>query len=126
MNKNELLHKTVQALPDFSNKALATLAHFVAREQARRQDPDQPPPTQPGEQERTRIGNWTFVSQLINCGKHSCKTCGGKTYRHGPYWYAYRREAGRLKSHYIGRELKMPETQDDDTDDDEPTSSGAA
>ena len=45
-------------------------------------------------------GAVTYRLESVQCGKSGCKTCP-----HGPYWYAYYRENGRLKSRYIGREL---------------------
>ena len=43
----------------------------------------------------------SFRKEYVRCGKPGCKSCP-----HGPYWYAYYREGGRLKSRYIGRELE--------------------
>ena len=42
----------------------------------------------------------TYRLESVRCGKDGCKTCP-----HGPYWYAYFRENGKLRSRYIGREL---------------------
>jgi hypothetical protein len=42
----------------------------------------------------------TYRQQHVKCGKAGCRTCP-----HGPYWYAYWREDGRLRSRYIGKEL---------------------
>jgi hypothetical protein len=33
----------------------------------------------------------------VRCGKSTCTRCP-----HGPYWYAYWRENGRVKSRYLG------------------------
>lgn len=44
----------------------------------------------------------TYRLEHVRCGKQSCRSCP-----HGPYWYAYWREDGRLKSRYIGK--KLPE-----------------
>ena len=41
----------------------------------------------------------TFRQEHVRCGKPGCKTCP-----HGPYWYAYWREDGRVRSRYIGRQ----------------------
>lgn len=38
--------------------------------------------------------------ESVRCGKPNCKSCP-----HGPYWYAYFRDGGRLRSRYIGKEL---------------------
>lgn len=42
----------------------------------------------------------TYRRESVRCGKPGCTTCP-----HGPYWYAYYREGGKLKSRYIGKEL---------------------
>jgi hypothetical protein len=42
----------------------------------------------------------TYRLEPVRCGKAECKSCP-----HGPYWYAYFREGGRLRSRYIGRRL---------------------
>ncbi len=36
--------------------------------------------------------------QWVRCGKPTCSRCP-----HGPYWYAYWREAGRRRSRYLGK-----------------------
>ncbi len=47
--------------------------------------------------EESRI---TYRLEEVRCGKPNCSSCP-----HGPYWYAYFREGGRLRSRYIGRSL---------------------
>ena len=44
----------------------------------------------------------TYRLESVRCGKPGCTTCP-----HGPYWYAYFREGGKLKSRYIGKELPV-------------------
>ena len=41
----------------------------------------------------------TYRLEAVRCGKPGCSRCP-----HGPYWYAYYREGGKLRSRYIGRE----------------------
>jgi len=48
-------------------------------------------------------GHKTYRSEMVRCGKKSCKCAGGKL--HGPYWYAYWTEGGKTKSQYIGKSL---------------------
>ena len=36
--------------------------------------------------------------QWVRCGKESCTRCP-----HGPYWFAYWREAGKRRSRYVGK-----------------------
>lgn len=50
-----------------------------------------------------RIGNKTYQSELVRCGKKGCKCAEGEL--HGPYWYAYWTEGGRTKSEYVGKNL---------------------
>ena len=45
-------------------------------------------------------GSVTYRQEMVRCGKAGCTKCP-----HGPYWYAYYREEGRLRSRYIGRDL---------------------
>jgi hypothetical protein len=45
-------------------------------------------------------GKVTFRQEAVRCGREGCGGCP-----HGPYWYAYWREGGRLRSRYIGKEL---------------------
>jgi hypothetical protein len=49
----------------------------------------------------------TYRREEVRCGKANCTRCP-----HGPYWYAYWREGGRLRSRYLGsartRELHQP------------------
>ncbi len=40
----------------------------------------------------------TFREQMVRCGKPGCSRCP-----HGPYWYAYWREDGRMRSRYVGK-----------------------
>ena len=54
--------------------------------------------TSDGTQRRT--GKVTFRQQSVRCGKKGCTSCP-----HGPYWYAYWREDGRVRSRYIGKSL---------------------
>ncbi|HVE92709.1 MAG TPA: hypothetical protein VNE62_10510 [Actinomycetota bacterium] len=45
-------------------------------------------------------GKITYRQETVRCGKPTCTRCP-----HGPYWYAYWREGGRVRSRYVGREL---------------------
>ena len=49
-------------------------------------------------------GNISYRPERIKCGKKNCKCAAGEL--HGPYWYAYWREGGKVKSRYIGKQLK--------------------
>jgi hypothetical protein len=45
-------------------------------------------------------GPVTYRLESVKCGKPGCTKCP-----HGPYWYAYFREGGKVRSRYIGPEL---------------------
>ena len=45
----------------------------------------------------------TYSRQYRRCRKANCSRCAPDTLGHGPYWFAYWREAGRLRSCYLGK-----------------------
>lgn len=47
-------------------------------------------------------GRGTLVRERVKCGDESCHCMSGGE-KHGPYLYRYFREAGRLKSEYVGK-----------------------
>lgn len=51
----------------------------------------------------------TYRQQPVRCGKLGCTRCP-----HGPYWYAYWRENGKLRSRYIGKTLPSEATPTDE------------
>jgi len=48
--------------------------------------------------------NITYRQQFTRCGKQRCQKCR-EGIGHGPYWYAYWSEGGRVMSKYIGTHL---------------------
>lgn len=52
----------------------------------------------------SKPGKVSYRLEPVNCGKPGCSRCP-----HGPYWYAYWREGGRVRSRYIGRRLTPDE-----------------
>lgn len=44
-----------------------------------------------------------YRCQYIRCGKKNCKACP-----HGPYWYSFYRESGKMKSRYHGKADPRP------------------
>ncbi|MBD1909853.1 MULTISPECIES: DUF6788 family protein [unclassified Leptolyngbya] len=50
-----------------------------------------------------------YQLERIRCGKAGCKCAGENGKLHGPYWYVYWRDAGKLKSRYVGKRLKVEE-----------------
>lgn len=57
-------------------------------------------PLGPSEQVGAGPGAVAYRLKPIRCGKPGCTRCP-----HGPYWYAYWRESGRVRSRYIGKDL---------------------
>lgn len=53
-----------------------------------------------------RRGKSVFVLQGVKCGKEGCKCNDGDL--HGPYWYEYFREDGKVVSRYHGKKIKEP------------------
>ena len=56
--------------------------------------PNEPPPEQ----------RLTYSKQFRRCGRATCPRCGQDQPGHGPYWYGYWREEGRLRSRYFGKQ----------------------
>ncbi|MCU0552683.1 MAG: hypothetical protein MUC48_25415 [Leptolyngbya sp. Prado105] len=52
-----------------------------------------------------RVDDRLYQLERVRCGKPNCKCVGENAELHGPYWYAYWREDGKLKSRYIGKNL---------------------
>lgn len=50
-----------------------------------------------------RQDSFCYRLERIRCGREKCRCARGQL--HGPYWYVYYRENGRLKSEYLGRML---------------------
>ena len=65
----------------------------------------EPEPAPESPTKELRRGKMTYRLEWVKCGA-KCKCNGGKG--HGPYWYAYWRENGKLKKRYIGKELPQP------------------
>ncbi|WP_088888787.1 DUF6788 family protein [Leptolyngbya ohadii] len=57
--------------------------------------------------ETARLGDRLYQRELVRCGKVGCKCEGKNGELHGPYWYAYWRENGRLRSRYVGKRLRQ-------------------
>ena len=87
---DELATLTVPSLRRVHDAAAALLACY-----AETADPDYGRPVEPRE---------TYRQEYVRCGKLACKRCADGGQGHGPYWYAYRREGGKLKKRYIGKE----------------------
>ena len=62
-------------------------------------------PVKPGREliEVSRQGARCYRLEKIKCGKKGCRCTRGEL--HGPYWYAYYRENGRMRCEYMGKSL---------------------
>jgi len=47
---------------------------------------------------------WLYRQEFTKCNKPGCKRCE-RGPGHGPYWYKFRREDGRLVKKYVGKNL---------------------
>jgi len=70
---------------------------------------DEPIPTRSDREivEVKNIKGVTYQHEKIKCGKPTCKCAKGTL--HGPYWYAYSKNNGKLSSKYVGK--KLPEIE---------------
>lgn len=86
------LIRRVRALDPFDLRRLTILVRglLVARE-------EEPFDVGPPETAKSKV---TYRQELVRCGRENCSKCP-----HGPYWYAYWREGGRVRSRYIGKDL---------------------
>jgi hypothetical protein len=82
------LTKSVRALDEHELRRLLILAQGLLRERG-------------GPEFADVTRTVTYRLEPVKCGKPTCTRCP-----HGPYWYAYWRENGRLRSRYLG----APET----------------
>lgn len=64
--------------------------------QARAGPPGEPAESQPGKRR-------TYRQVYTRCGKPDCHCASGEG--HGPYWYAYWWEDGKVRSKYVGKNL---------------------
>ncbi|MBE9014124.1 hypothetical protein IQ250_28445 [Pseudanabaenaceae cyanobacterium LEGE 13415] len=54
----------------------------------------------------------TYQLERRRCGKKACKCVGAdlRSSGHGPYWYAYWKESGKLRTQYIGKRAPWQES----------------
>ena len=50
-----------------------------------------------------------YQLERVRCSKVGCKCAGEQGDLHCPYWYAYWRDHGKLKSRYVGKQLRQVE-----------------
>lgn len=79
--------RSVRALDEPELRRLVILAQDLLAQRGEERVPDRPG----GVRVSLRL-------EEVRCGKAACTRCP-----HGPYWYAYWREGGRLRKRYLGR-----------------------
>jgi hypothetical protein len=53
----------------------------------------------------------TYRQEYVRCGKATCTSCCSGP-GHGPYWYAYWRDGGRLHKRYLGKTPPQPASEE--------------
>lgn len=91
------LIRQVRSLDQYDLRRLLILVKGMLVQQG-----DEPP--EPGDDTPAGSGKVSYRLEPVSCGKPGCSRCP-----HGPYWYAYWREGGRVRSKYIGRQLTVDE-----------------
>ena len=86
-------------------RLLAWLQRQVDAQEPPPADPElwQPPGVETAQAVR-RIGKSCFLLQGVKCGKPGCKCATGAL--HGPYWYEFWREGGKVRKRYHGKRIK--------------------
>ncbi|MFN2589175.1 MAG: hypothetical protein ABR518_00175 [Actinomycetota bacterium] len=90
------LLREVRSLDEFD---LRRLTLFVGELLATRVGPGVPSATPAALALERPAPRASYRQQFVRCGKSGCTRCP-----HGPYWYAYWREDGRLRSRYVGKD----------------------
>jgi hypothetical protein len=95
----DLLHR-VRGLDEFDLRRLQLYTREVLTARAGAGAEASAPPAPRGSPRAT------YRRQRVRCGKSGCRSCP-----HGPYWYAYWREDGRVRSRYVGKERPTEASQ---------------
>jgi hypothetical protein len=90
------LIRQVRSLDEYDLRRLLIFVRGVLLQKSDQVLEEAGPPVKPGKV--------SYRLEVVNCGKPGCSKCP-----HGPYWYAYWREGGRVRSRYIGRRLPAGE-----------------
>lgn len=92
----------IEALSDLEWMTDAQLEMIANRANAiiesRKPAPPAPAPTNREVIERREVGGIAYQLEKVRCGKEGCGKCP-----HGPYWYSYQRQGGKVKSKYVGK-----------------------
>lgn len=84
-------------LTKLSPKELKQLRALLDRLLLHQESAEERLPGQTGSAKR----HYTYRREYVKCGKRGCSCAKGTG--HGPYWYAYWKERGKLKKRYLGK-----------------------
>jgi hypothetical protein len=104
MASSTRLHKIMEQVGRLDDADLRVLdAHLHTLIADREREALEPIPTREGRAivEQRRQGRWTLRLEFVTCGKGSCHCAEDQG--HGPYWYAYRKQRGKIISRYVGK-----------------------
>src|SRR3990170_1171795 len=87
LEDDELADRLVDELDPVDVDRLADHLEMLAAVLRDAAEPEARVPANPHALEERRVGRVTYRSELVRCGKPTCKCTRGE--RHGPYWYAY-------------------------------------
>jgi len=59
------------------------------------------PPQDENTVEAVKVGKVSYLLQKVKCGNKTCKCAKGDL--HGPYWYGYQRQEGKVTKKYFGK-----------------------
>ena len=59
--------------------------------------------------ETQRLSACHYQLERVRCSNVGCKCADEHGELHGPYWYAYWRDDGKLRSRYVGKHLRQVE-----------------
>jgi hypothetical protein len=106
-NSEERLQRQLRKLSLEQKLALqGQLAEAIAHDQQQLEETEIPVLLGREVVESRQAGKVTYRLEMVKCGKLTCRCASGQL--HGPYWYAYQKQAGRLKSRYVGKDLSEP------------------
>lgn len=85
-----------EPMADGDGHAEHPLAQYIPEAADWRPLVEQLPDCEPGSMLRGSVH-----AQWVRCGKPNCRCAGGEL--HGPYWYRFERQGGRLRKRYVPR-----------------------
>lgn len=105
------LQQYISALPLDQKRSLCEWLQQAITLEEKALVPLAEPPPKPGREviEKRQVGQAVYQLEKIRCGKEQCR-CSVTGDLHGPYWYGYQRQGGKLKSWYVGKVLKTADS----------------